>query len=177
LVSLNICFAKVDDDRMRPLILALVLLSACGSVTEDSPASATGGVAGGAAGATGGAVNSTGGAAGGVGGSSEIAGAAAGAGGMAGELGGRAGASSGGAAGPGGAAGGQLPGVSTAPVCKGTEIGGPECPRIADPAYPGNANAGWQCLLGCSSIAAENASGCVFSGVTYCVSSCDACRY
>jgi hypothetical protein len=141
-----------------------LLLVACGTVSSSSDGI---GVAGGTAGAAGGSTGASGGRDSAAGSGGE---AAAGASGAAGDAGGR-----GGDPGTGGA-GGHV-GVSTAPVCKGTEIGGPECPRIADPAYPDNPNAGWQCLLNCSDTAADNATGCVFSGVTYCVSSCSLCRY
>lgn len=94
-------------------------------------------------------------------------------GGAGGELGGR-----GGQLGTGGAAGGVL----TAPACKGNFIGPADpsvdiCPRIPDPNDPtNNPNGGWQCEVGCSDNAAEDATGCVFNGVTYCVASCSDCR-
>lgn len=64
-------------------------------------------------------------------------------------------------------------GASTARACAGTFVGTTTagvCGQIAGP------NGGYQCEVGCSSSAADNAAGCVFYGVTYCVSSCAACQ-
>lgn len=83
----------------------------------------------------------------------------------------------GGAGGRDGVAGaaGMVGGASTAPACRGTFVGASQdrlCPEIAGtPQRPG----GWQCEVNCSSSAADNAGGCIFNGVTYCVSSCSRC--
>lgn len=94
--------------------------------------------------------------------------------------GGRAGVDGAGELGVGGAGGAQLDasaaadvgphvGASTAPACRGSFVGSSEpCGEIG---------ATYQCEVGCSSSAADNAAGCLFYGVTYCVPSCSACVF
>lgn len=94
--------------------------------------------------------------------------------------GGRVGvAGAGGELGEGGAGGARLDasaapdvgphvGASTASACRGSFVGSSQpCGEIG---------AAYQCEVGCSSSAADNAAGCLFYGVTYCVSSCAACQ-
>lgn len=91
--------------------------------------------------------------------------------------GGRGGSDAG--AGRGGAAGGGTGGgVLTSPACQ-TELthwDNQECPRIADPNMPTNPNAGWQCVKSCTDIAGAALVGCIYKGVTFCVSDCADCR-
>jgi len=161
---------------MRSLFAALVLFAACGSVSSEGGA----GGAGGSAGAAGGSTSASGGRASAAGSGGE---AAAGASGGTSATGGRVetgGAGGRGETGGAGGAGGNStgPGVLNAPACKGNFIGStqPQCNRIADPNQPSNPNAGWQCEVGCSDVPAENATGCVYSGVSYCVPTCSWCH-
>ncbi len=140
---------------MGKLALLVVLVLGCGSVTpkaSDDGAAGAGGEL--ATGGTGG----------------ELA-----TGGAGGRLLGTGGAlaGSGGQLGTGGAAGGAL----TAPACKGNFVGSLQpCPRIPAPDGGATANGSWQCEVACSDDKAEDATGCTFYGVTYCVPSCSECR-
>ena len=132
--------------------LAAALALGCGEVDARGLAELD---AGGAAG-----LGGHGGAAGGAG-VLEVGGA----GGAGGELG---------QAGAGGAGGdidaGPHVGASTAPACRGAFVGAPtQCPRVTTP------TGSLQCEVGCSSLASDNAAGCLSSGVTYCVTSCARC--